>query len=102
MPNKRRERIFISNVEPDVTEEEVKSALGVVLQLGDDENACLLKIKEKLLDPTLDTTARNAIEELLKEQKCNFEIDKKIKTRTNKINWLIDVDELSRKKITES
>lgn len=75
----------------------MKTALNVTLDLGDDENVSLLKIKEKLLDPTLDMTTRNTIEELLKVQKCNFEIAKQSKTRANKINWLINVYELGRK-----
>lgn len=69
MPNKRREIMLILNVEPDVTEKELKSALKVVLELGGGENLFLQKIKKMLLDPVLDIAIKNAIEKLLNEQK---------------------------------
>lgn len=89
LPRKIRKMILILGVDEQMVVDAVIDALDDRGRGG----RSLRNIEEKLRDLDLDVRARKAFEKLLDEQRNNFKIIKKIKTRAVKINWLIDIDE---------
>lgn len=103
-PRHRRERVLILSVDPEVGESDIKKELRRLL----DESASdgiTRGLARKLTTPILDQATKSILEELYMESSLNFHIIRKIPTKQNKNNWLIDVDAdgkaqlLERKKI---
>lgn len=104
-PTKRRARVMILSVEPEISEERVAEEIAGVL-----EERCLdwtggPLLRQKLKDLDLPEQSRKSIEDLCKDKKPDFKIVRKISTKLGKINWVLDVDVdtkewlLSRKRI---
>lgn len=92
VPYRKRERLLILSVDPEVTEEMVTRDIGRNMDDILPEADLIKSLSNKLKDPALTGPARLAIEDLYNEQRADFRIVKKINTKVGKVNWLIDVD----------
>lgn len=90
---KRRERLLILSVDQEVEQEIIEKALRKILSNAEEEEDRFANdLKRKLIDPSLDEGAKMIVRELLSKTMIEFNIIRKIKTRQDKMNWLIDVD----------
>lgn len=92
VPIRRRERILILSVDPELKEEEVKQEVEKCLQDGSSEDT-MMGLKRKLQSSDIDSTTKTIIESLMKGTDREVRIIRKIETKQRKNNWLIDVDE---------
>lgn len=105
VPQRKRERVLILSVDSAVDEEMVKGSVQKLLDDSVSNENMTREISRKLRDPDLDGAAKEALETLYDEIRPDFTIVKRIKTRTERSNWLLDVDAnskqwlLDRKKI---
>lgn len=92
VPRKRRERMLILSVDPDIQEDTVKDTLESTLSEVVVGDGLYRGLTNKLNSQKLDAQAREVLQELYKETAPEVHIIKNIKTRNGKVNWLIDVD----------
>lgn len=91
VPVRRRERILLLSVDPQIEEEEVKKEVEAQIEDGGVEDT-YTGLNDKLETTTLDPTTKAILENLMKRPGREVRITRKIPTRQGKVNWLIDVD----------
>lgn len=91
VPVRRRERILLLSVDPQIEEEEVKKEVEAQIEDGGVEDT-YTGLNDKLETTTLDPTTKAILENLMKKPGREVRITRKIPTRQGKVNWLIDVD----------
>lgn len=96
IPVRRRERVLLLSVDPELGEDVVTDSIRRALEESVVEKGVVRGLSERLKNPSLDRSTRNALIELYRETHLDFEIVRKIKTKMGKVNWLIDVDEKGR------
>lgn len=101
VPYRRRERVLILSVDPEIEEEKIMEDLGRTLDDLRPDAEFTRSLLNKLRDPSLTGAARTAIEDLHAENKAEFRIVRKINTRAGKVNWLIDVDRETSQRLLE-
>lgn len=105
IPRRRRERVLILSVDQDTKEEMIRDTVKQVLLKSIADEGIVRDLSKKLSVHTLDPHTREILEDLYKETTPEFHIIKGVKTRNDKVNWLIDVDKkcknfhLSKKRI---
>lgn len=92
VPVRRRQRILILSVDSELGEDVVSAAVTRALEESVADKGIVRGLSEKLKNPNLDGSTRNALAELYRETRLDFEIVRKTKTRQGATNWLIDVD----------
>lgn len=101
IPRKRRERILVLSVDPAIEEQQITDTIRRVTEELDAGEGAYSGLRGKLLDPNLPEQTKTVLKETLSEYSHSFEIMKKIKTRNDKVNWLIDVDDQVKKLLLE-
>lgn len=91
VPVRRRERILLLSVDPQIEEEEVKKEVEAQIEDGGVEDT-YTGLNDKLETTTLYPTTKAILENLMKKPGREVRITRKIPTRQGKVNWLIDVD----------
>lgn len=96
VPYRKREWILLLSVDPLVTEEQIDRELGKLL--GDAKPGSLLgqELKERLKDPALTVQAKKILEDMYLDQKPDFRIVRKITTKAGNVNWILDVDDVTK------
>lgn len=90
-PRRRRNRILILSVDPSIDEDEVRKEVRRILDESVPDK--LTKgLAQKLATTKLDPATKTVLEELYGETSLDFQIIKKITTKQNRVNWLIDVN----------
>lgn len=102
IPKRRRQRLMILSVDPDVQEDEVKQGVERVLTNMDISGGLSGELKRKLMDTTLDRESRKTLKDLYRGSVVDFDIVRQVKTRMGKVNWMLDVDDMGRKCLFES
>lgn len=101
IPIRRRERLLVVSVDPVVTEDDVKKALELQISESGIEDV-YTGLTDRLESSIIDQGTKLLLEGLLKKPTRNVRIVRKIETRMGKHNWLIDVDQDSRKALLEA
>lgn len=102
IPKRRRKRLMILSVDPDVQEDVVKQGVEKVLTNMDVSGGLSSELKRKLMDTTLDGESRKTLEDLYRGSVMDFDIVRQVKTRMGKVNWMLDVDDEGRKCLLKS
>lgn len=92
IPRRRRERVLILSVDQETKEETIRDTVNQLLLESIADEGIVRGLSKKLSVHTLDPHAGEILEDLYKETTPGFHIIKGIKTRNDKVNWLIDVD----------
>lgn len=92
VPKKRRERILILSVDPEIQEDTVNKTLRKLLDDSAPDGQVVKNLANRLRDATLSPEAKSALQDLYSDTTIDFEIIRQIKTRNGKINWLVDTD----------
>lgn len=92
VPRKRRERLLILSVDPDIQEDTVRHTLESTLSEVVGGDSLHRGLTNRLNSQNLDAQTREALQDLFKETAPEVHIIKNIKTRNGKVNWLIDVE----------
>lgn len=96
VPKKRRERMLILSVDPEVDEGMIGNTLRKILDESAPESPFVRSLAGRLRNTTLSPEAKEALQDLYTESSIDYEIIRQIKTRQGKVNWLIDTDELGK------
>lgn len=99
VPIRRRERVLILSVDPKIEEADIKQEVDGCLQTGTDDDPSGLQGKLRASD--IDTATKRAIQSLLLGSRRESKIIRKIITKQGKHNWLLDVDEESKRILLE-
>lgn len=100
VPTRRRERVLLLSVAPEIEEEMVKKEVESQIEQGGVEDV-YTGLNDKLESASLDTTTRTILEKLLKKPGREVRVVKKIPTKQGKTNWLLDVDRESKDLLLE-
>lgn len=96
IPKRKRERMLVLSVDPEVTEEMVQETLESALMDMEGRDSLHRGLSIKLNSNGLDDQARVILQELYKQAKPEVHVIRSIKTRNGRLNWLIDVDKNGR------
>lgn len=96
IPVRRRERILVLSVDPEITEEDVKGALESHITEGG-VGDIYVGLTDRLESTVMDPNTKLLLEGLLKKPSREVRIVRKIDTRAGKVNWLVDLDEESKR-----
>lgn len=96
IPVRRRERVLLLNVDPELGEDVVMDSIRRSLEESVVDKGVVRGLSEKLKNPSLDKSTRNALLELYRETHLDFDVVRRIKTKMGRVNWLIDIDERGR------
>lgn len=99
VPLRKRERILLLSVSPEVDETMVLESLEQALEEMSPEIDFGLGLLNRLADPALAGSAVKILEGLCSKGKSEIKIVKRIETRLGKVNWLIDTDEMTRDRL---
>lgn len=92
IPRRRRERLLLLSVDPEVEEKTVGMALRKILDDSAPDGTMVRSLAIKLRTQTLTQDAKDVLQDIYQESTIDFEIVRAIKTRTGRVNWLIDID----------
>lgn len=91
VPVRRRERVLLLSVDPEIEEINVKKEVEAQIEEGGVEDI-YTGLNDKLETATLDPATKTILEKLLKKPGREVRIIRKIPTKQGKVNWLLDVD----------
>lgn len=81
VPKKRRERLLILSVAPDVDEDKIGNTLRKILDDSAPESPFVRSLAGRLRNTTLAPKAKKALQDLCMESSIDYEIIRQIKTR---------------------
>lgn len=105
MPLRKRERLLVLSVDPEIGDLKIVEAVAKVLDGSRAELGISAGLMAKLKDPATADPVCKVLEEWCSTQKEYIRVIRKINTKMGKINWLLDVDKrtsdllLSRKRL---
>lgn len=96
VPLRRRERVLILSVEPDVEEETVLESVKRIVDTDVSDLGVGQGLLSKLGEGDLADSSRMLIENIISKKELDIRVVKRIDTRMGKVNWLLDVDRKTR------
>lgn len=92
IPRKRRERLLILSVDPEVEQSQIEETIRKILQESTITDEVTKDLSKRIHDPTLDEGTRKTLRDLVYNAVPEFSIVRSSRTRQEKNNWLLDVD----------
>lgn len=92
IPVRRRERILLLSVDPEVEESKITESVNRAVEEMTPEIGLSSGLINRLMDPGLGSPTRRIIENIRMENVGDVRIVRKINTRARRVNWLLDTD----------